>query len=76
MKRSDMKLLVPRGYGKLIAQKAGVTEMTVSQFLNGKNDNIKVELATLEILAELADKKEFLVNKIKGTNNHRTVACV
>jgi hypothetical protein len=64
MERQQLKAKVPYGYGKMIAQRAGVKEQAVSQFLNGKNDNVKIELATLEILAELSDKKNSLLARI------------
>jgi hypothetical protein len=64
MQRKELKSKVPYGYGKLIAQKAEVTEQSVSQFLNGKNDNVDIELATLEVLAELSEKKNSLLARI------------
>lgn len=64
MERSELKAKVPHGYGKKIAEKAGVTKQAVSQFLNGKNDNIDIEIATLEVLAELSDKKKALTARI------------
>ena len=66
MERIELKRLVPRGYGKLIAQRAGTNQMTVSRFLNGKNNCLAIELATLELLAELTEKKQSLVCRIKG----------
>ena len=66
MERAALKKMVPHGYGKLIAQKAGVNTMTVSQFFSGKNNNISVELATLEILADLSETKARLVARIEG----------
>jgi transcriptional regulator with XRE-family HTH domain len=64
MERDELKLKVPHGYGKIIAEKAGVKEQSVSQFLNGKNNNVNIELATLEILAELSEKKNALLARI------------
>ncbi|MDP9076266.1 MAG: hypothetical protein M3O71_02485 [Bacteroidota bacterium] len=64
MERQELKSKVPHGYGKLIAKKAGVKEQAVSQFLNGKNDNVNIELATLEILAELSEKKNSFLARI------------
>lgn len=64
MEREQLKSKVPHGYGKIIAKKAGVKEQAVSQFLNGKNDNINIELATLEVLAELSEKKNSLLARI------------
>ncbi|MBS1525093.1 MAG: LacI family DNA-binding transcriptional regulator [Bacteroidetes bacterium] len=64
MERSELKAKVPHGYGKKIANKAGVTKQAVSQFLNGKNDNVDIEIATLEVLAELSEKKNNLLARI------------
>ena len=64
MKRKELKEKVPYGYGKLIAKRAGTTEQVVSQFLNGKNDNVAVEMAVLEILAELSEKRNNLLARI------------
>ena len=66
MERAELKKLVPHGYGRLIAQRADTNEMAVSKFLNGKNNSVSIELATLEILAELAEKKHGLIARIKG----------
>jgi len=64
MERDELKSKVPHGYGKIIAKKAGVKEQSVSQFLHGKNDNVNIELATLEVLAELSEKKNALLARI------------
>ncbi|WP_295795157.1 hypothetical protein [Mucilaginibacter sp.] len=64
MEREQLKAKVPHGYGKVIAKKAGVKEQAVSQFLNGKNDNVNIELATLEVLAELSEKRNDLLARI------------
>jgi hypothetical protein len=64
MERDELKLKVPHGYGKIIAEKAGVKEQSVSQFLIGNNNNVNIELATLEILAELSEKKNALLARI------------
>jgi hypothetical protein len=66
MQRTELKALVPYGYAKLIAMKSKTSRMTVSAFLNGKNDNITIELATLEVLAELQEKRNSLIAKIKA----------
>lgn len=64
MTREELKSKIPHGYAKKIALKAGVNKMTVSNFLNGKNDNVAVEIATLEILAELTNKRDSLLAQI------------
>jgi transcriptional regulator with XRE-family HTH domain len=64
MDRKELKKLVPHGYGKLIAEKAGVTPKYVSQFLNEKNDSTKIEIAVLEVIAELKGKRKQLLKQI------------
>jgi len=68
MERTELKAMVPHGYYKIIAQKAGTTTQTVSQFLRGNNNNVTIEIAILELLADLAEKKRGLVDRIKATN--------
>jgi transcriptional regulator with XRE-family HTH domain len=65
MDRKELKSKVPHGYGEKIAKKAGVTKQAVSQFLSGRNNNVQIELATLEILAELSEKKNGFLARIK-----------
>lgn len=64
MTRKELKSKIPYGYAKKIAAKAGVSHVTVSSFMNGKNNNIEVEMAALEILAELSEAKNNLLSKI------------
>ncbi|MDB5029713.1 LacI family DNA-binding transcriptional regulator [Mucilaginibacter sp.] len=64
MERNELKAKVPHGYGRVIAKKAGVTKQAVSQFLNGRNNNVAIELATLEVLADLSEKKNSLLARI------------
>jgi transcriptional regulator with XRE-family HTH domain len=64
MTRQELKAKIPHGYAKQIAKKAGVNRVTVSNWLNGKSDNVLVELAVLEVLAELSEKKNSLLNRI------------
>jgi DNA-binding LacI/PurR family transcriptional regulator len=64
MTREQLKSKIPYGYAKKIAAKAGVSRMTVSSFMNGKNNNVEVEMAALEILAELNQAKNNLIAKI------------
>jgi len=64
MERKELKSKVPHGYGDVIAKRAGVTKQAVSEFLNGKNNSVAIELATLEVLAELSEKKNNLIARI------------
>lgn len=64
MTREELKSKIPHGYAQIVAKKAGVNRITVSNFLNGKSDNILVELAALEVIAELSEKKNALLARI------------
>lgn len=64
MTRNELKNMVPHGCGKIIAEKAGVSQRSVSLFLNGKNNSYKVEKAVLETLAELKTQQKELLEKI------------
>jgi len=47
---------LPHGYKKKVAEKAGVSTISVSNFFTGKNKSERIESAILEVIAEL--KKE------------------
>lgn len=64
MNREELKNHIPYGYGKVIAQKAGVSERSVSNYMSGKTNSIKIEMAALQVLAELGEEKKELINKI------------
>ncbi|WP_295714396.1 hypothetical protein [Mucilaginibacter sp.] len=64
MTRKELKSKIPHGYAKIIAEKAGVNRITVSNWLNDKSDNPLVELAVLEIVADLSEKKNSLLKRI------------
>jgi transcriptional regulator with XRE-family HTH domain len=64
MERQELKTKIPHGYAKLIAEKDGVNRVTVSNWLNGKSDNVSVEIAVLEVVADLSEKKKSLLARI------------
>lgn len=64
MTRKELKAKVPHGSAKEIAAKAGVNRITVSNWLNGKSDNPLVEIAVLELVAELEEKKNALYARL------------
>jgi Transcriptional regulators len=64
MERKDLKEKLPYGYAKLVAERAGVSSHSVSRFLNGYNNSVKIENATLEILSELYSQKKKLLKNI------------
>ncbi len=65
MNREELKNCIPYGYGKKIAEKAGVTEKSVSNFLVGKTNSVKIEMAALEVIAGLNGEKKRLTEIIK-----------
>jgi transcriptional regulator with XRE-family HTH domain len=65
MNRQELKSKIPHGSANEIAKKAGVNRITVSNWLNNKSDNVNVEMAVLELVAELSDKKSALLARIK-----------
>lgn len=62
--RQELKKRVPFGYGKKIAKRAGVSQKSVSDYLNGHTNSERIETATLEILAEISSKKKRLMQAI------------
>ena len=65
--RQELKDLIPHGYGKKIAQKAGVSENSVSNFLNNpKVKSLRIEMAALEIAVEIKKKRDQLLYQIKN----------
>ncbi len=64
MTRDELKAKIPHGYANVIAKKAGVNRITVSNWLNGRSDNQLVEIAVLEVVVELTEKKNALLARI------------
>jgi transcriptional regulator with XRE-family HTH domain len=62
--RASLREKVPFGYGRIIAKRAGVTPKSVSDYLNGRMNSVKIELAVLETLAELNTIKNDYLEKI------------
>jgi DNA-binding LacI/PurR family transcriptional regulator len=62
----EIKEKLPHGFGKIVAEKAGVNEVSVSRFLNGKTNSWKVERAALEVIAELQSTRTNISNLVKG----------
>lgn len=65
MDRKELKRLLPYGYGRKIAKRVGVSEKSVSLFINGKSNSPKIEIGALEVLAELNSKRRLLISQIK-----------
>lgn len=62
--RKELKDKMPYGSMGVVAKKAGVTPKTVSDFFAEKNNNVNVEMAALEILAEISQRKKALLSLI------------
>lgn len=62
--RIDLRKKIPYGYCKVIAKKAGVNPTQVSNYFSGKGGSERVEIATLEVLSELSEKKRKLLDNI------------
>lgn len=64
LNREEIRLKVPHGYQHKIAEKAGTSQAAVSKYLKGKSNSEKIEMAVLEILAELSQRKKQLLDQI------------
>jgi predicted transcriptional regulator len=64
MTREELKKSIPHGYCKKIAVEAGVTTKAVSQFLSGKSNSLKIELAALKVIGGIEMQKSALMKKI------------
>ena len=64
IERKELRDKLPYGYQKNVAERAGVSISCVSNYLKGLNNSEKVEMAILEILAELSDRKKALLDRI------------
>ncbi len=63
--RTEIRKKIPYGYGRIIAKKAGVSTSFLSRFLNDSEiKSERVEIAALEVLAELSQKKQLLIAQI------------
>lgn len=64
MDRKELKSKIPYGYSKIIAQRAGVTQKSVSMYLNDKLNSHKIEMATLQVLSDIGKSKSILIANI------------
>lgn len=53
---------------KMIAEKIGVSQKTISNYLTGKTNSEKVENAILQALGELKEDKKQLLKKVYDQN--------
>lgn len=64
MDLKELKSKIPHGYCKIIAERAGVTQHSVSKFLTGKFKSQRIENAALEVIAEISKAKAKLLSEI------------
>lgn len=64
--RKQLRLMIPHGYVNQISERANVTQQSVSQYFAGRLNSEKIELAALQLAAELKEKKEALIKRVNG----------
>jgi len=62
--RKELAEKIPYGYAKKIAKKAGVSPEFMSKWMADQANSERVEMATLEVLAELSQRKKTLLAQI------------
>lgn len=62
--RNYLKQEMPRGTGKLLAKKLGLTPKSISNYLTGKTNSQRVELGILKFIGDLKKEKNQLLKKI------------
>ncbi len=61
LNRKELRSKIPKGYCKIIADKAGVTTQTVSRYFSAKINSERVEISALEVIAQLAQERIKLI---------------
>jgi predicted transcriptional regulator len=64
--RKYLRKMVPHGYCKVIAKKAGVSTIAVSQYFQGKHNSYRIEKAVIKVLIELRNEQTSLLNSLKN----------
>lgn len=62
--RKELRKKIPKGYCQIIANKAGVTNGSVSLYFSSKINSETIENAALEIVAGLTRRKKKFLNEI------------
>ena len=62
----NLKEKLPHGFGKVVAERAGVSEISVSKFLNGKTSSWNIEKAVLGVISDLNKERLNISNKSNG----------
>lgn len=64
VERSELKKILPHGSGRIIAERAGVSYQSVSNYFSHKNNSERIEMAALEVASEMCIKKKGLIQNI------------
>lgn len=64
MDRQQLRKKIPQGYCKVLAERAGVSNVSVSKFFKGTNNSRKIEMVALKLALELKQEKEELVRQV------------
>lgn len=62
--RNYLKQEMPRGTGKLLAKKLGVSQKSISNYLTGKTNSQRIELGVLKLVGDLKKEKNQLLKKV------------
>ncbi len=62
--RSHIKQEMPRGMGKMVAEKIGVTPKSVSNYLTGKTNSNKIEMAILQSISDFKKERRKLIKEV------------
>ena len=64
--RTELRKKIPQGYCDVIAKKAGVSRVSVSGYFSGRSNSRKIEIAALQVVAELEKETSNLISQING----------
>jgi len=62
--RNYLKQEMPRGLGKILAQKLGVTPKSISNYLTGKTNSRRIEIGVLKLLGDLKKEQNQLLKRV------------
>lgn len=62
--RNYLKLQMPRGYLKKVASQLGISQKSISNYLTGRNNSERIEIALLKELAQIKAEKNRLYKKV------------
>ena len=62
--RNYLKQEMPRGLGKILTQKLGVTPKSISNYLTGKTNSRRIEIGVLKLLGDLKKEQNQLLKRV------------